>query len=387
VKIILLGSDGYLGFPLAQNLCERGHDVTGIDNLSRRRLVHKVGENSVTRIYRPNERDKAINENLGSYRFVYGDTTEGVMSGPKHCCYDESLKEFIEEEEPDAIANLAQIPAAPYSQMGFREAWETQENNIKGNLNLLWALKEIDRTIPVVQIGTLGEFGQPPYPIPEGFTEDGMPAPKDPGSFYHASKVNSTVNTYYATKIWDNLKFTEIMQGVVYGVSLGFDCDDRRLMTRFDVGEVFGTCLNRLTAQAVVGHPLTVYGEGGQKRGYISIKDSIQCITLALENPPEERYRSINQFSECYRINELADVVKSVGDELGYNVEVEHVDNPRVEKEDKHYYEPVQDNLKKLGFEQSQSIEDEIRETMNVIDDLKFRIQKESIMPEISWGR
>jgi len=387
VKVLLFGCDGYLGFPLAQNLCERGHEVTGVDNLSRRKLVHGVGENSVTRIYRPNEREKAINENFGNYRFVYGDITEGVMSCSKHCHYDKDLKEFIEEEEPDAIANLAQIPAAPYSQMGFREAWETQENNIKGNLNLLWALREIDRTIPVVQIGTLGEFGQPPYPIPEGFTEDGMPAPKDPGSFYHASKVNATVNTYYATKIWDNLKFTEIMQGIVYGVSMGFGCGDRRLVTRFDAGEVFGTCLNRFTAQAVAGHPLTVYGEGNQKRGYISIKDSIQCITLALENPPEERYRSINQFSECYRVNELAGIVKSVGDGLGYDVEVDHIDNPRVEKENEHYYEPVQDNLRKLGFKQSQSIEDEIRETMDVIDGLEFRIREETIKPKVGWRR
>jgi len=381
MKILVLGADGYLGFPLSINLASRGYSVVGIDNLLRRNLVAKVGGKSVTRIYEPYEREKAINDQFsGEYKFIFGDITDYFF-----------LREIIIEEEPDAIANLAQIPSAPYSQMGIKEAWETQRNNEKGTLNLLWILKDMDKTIPVVQIATMGEYGFPAWgELPEGFMEieykgrkDIVPVPKNPGSFYHCSKVNMTTNTIFASKIWD-LKFTEIYQGVVYGVSL-FEDVDPRLMTRYDVDECWGTCLNRFCAQAVIGHPLTVYGKGGQKRGWLSIKDSIQAITLALEKPPKENYRAINQFAETYRVRELADIVKRVGEEMGYNVRIKHIPNPRVEIEEDHYYNPTNKTLKSLGFRQTQSIEAEVRETMEIIDKYKFRIRKELLIPRIRW--
>jgi len=380
--VLVLGADGYIGFPYLIGLCSRNHDVIGVDNLKRRTLVSKVGGKSVTRIYEPYERERAVNEYFnGEYRFVFGDVTD------YHFLYC-----LIKTEEPDAIVNLAQIPSAPYSMRDIRCATETVINNELGTLNLLFALKNIDKTIPVVQLATLGEYGYVNWgELPEGFMEieykgrkDVVPVPKQPSSFYHCSKVNMTTFTIFATSIWD-LKFTEIYQGVVYGVSL-FEEIDQRLYTRFDIdADGFGTVINRFTAQAVINHPLTVYGKGFQKRGYLSIKDSIQALTLAIEKPPKENYRAINQFSETFRLNELAEIVKNVAKELGYNIEIEHLPNPRVEVEDEHEYNPVNKTLKELGFKQTQSIEDEIRETIQIIEQFKHRIRRELLIPKITW--
>lgn len=382
VKILLLGSDGYLGFPLCCNLADRGHEVVGVDNLTRRRLVSKVGGKSVTKIYEPHRRSDVVNEKLGDYKFVFGDVTD----------YD-FLKQLIQREDPDAIANLAHIPSAPYSMMSQRTAWETQRNNILGNLNLMHAVKEqlpesLDYCMGVegrsevphiLQIATLGEYPIMDGPIPEGTDENGLPVQKDPGSLYHASKVNMTVNSYFLSKVWDEIRVTEVYQGPVYGVSM-FEDISRELVTRFDVDDVFGTVLNRFTAQGVVGHPLTVYGRGGQKRGFLSIKDSIQCLTLALEKPPEESYRPINQFHKCYRVNELAEIISDLT-----GADIEHIENPRVEDESDHPYELENDNLKELGYESVQPMEDEIKETVSIIEENKYRIREDTLTPNVKW--
>ncbi|HDN74447.1 MAG TPA: NAD-dependent epimerase/dehydratase family protein [Archaeoglobus sp.] len=380
MKVLVLGVDGYLGFPLAIRLCDLGHDVIGVDNLLRRSLVYQIGGRSVTPIYTPKERASAVNNYFsGSYKFIRGDITNY-----------EFLKNLIKEEDPDAIVNLAQIPSAPFSMKDPESCWLTIENNVKGNLNLLWVLKEHDRVIPVVQIATLGEYQITRWEIPDGFIEvehngvrEKIAFPKDPLSYYHCSKVHMTINTMLACKIWD-LKFTEIYQGVVYGVSL-YEYIDEKLFTRFDIDHCFGTIINRFTAQAVIGHPLTVYGKGGQKRGFLSIKDSIHAITLAIKKPPKENYRAINQFVETYRVRELAQLVAKVAEEEGYKVEIQHILNPRIERENDHYYEPRDDTLRSLGFKPQTTIEKEIRETIHIVAEYKDRIKKELIMPTIRW--
>lgn len=331
MTIVILGCDGYTGYPLYDHLRRNNHDVIGVDNLNAR--IYR-GQ-SVLPIEPPSDR-------YNDDEFTPIDITD----------YN-GLTKILRKHDPDTVVNLAQIPAAPYSMRSINLAWHTQENNIRGALNLYWAIHELGLDTHVVQLATMGEYGcYDDAPIPEGFLEDGRPAPKDPGSFYHASKVAATVNTYFAAKTW-GIPTTEIYQGIVYGVPEHAD-------TRFDVDGVWGTVLNRFTAQAAVGEPLTVYGRGGQKRAMLSLTDCIQCLTLAINNPPTPEgvgrypYRAINQFDGAYRVRELAELVS---DKTG--AEITHVENPRVEDDSEHYYWPEREVLDRLGYEPTRSIGEE----------------------------
>lgn len=367
-RVAVLGSDGYTGWPLTCHLLGKGYDVIGVDRFTRRAWA-----DSVTPIVAHQDRAKAAREHFaGEYQWYRDDITD-----------PETVFEVV-RREPDAIVNLAQIPAAPYSMQDLRLAWATQENNIRGALNLVWALHESEKGIPLIQLATMGEYGTPDAPLPEGFLDDGRPAPKSPGSFYHASKVNATVNTRFASETW-GLPATEIYQGIVYG--LNYDAvADERLVTRFDVDETWGTVLNRFTAQAVAGEPLTVYGAGGQKRAMLSLADCIQCLTLAIENPPDPDgpgrypYRAINQFDEAYRVRELAEMV---AEKTG--ADIEHVDNPRVEDDSDHFYEPERSVLDSLGYEPTRSIESEVDHALDVVERYSERIPVDELQPATDW--
>jgi nucleoside-diphosphate-sugar epimerase len=367
--VAVLGSDGYTGWSLTCHLLDRGYDVVGVDTFLRR----EEAEPSVTPIADHDERAKAANARFdGEYQFTELDIAD----------YD-ALEVWLERTAPGGIANLAQIPAAPYSMISRGHAWETQQNNIEGALNLMWALRNLDRRdTHVVQLATMGEYGTPDVPIPEGFLDDGRPAPKSPGSLYHASKVNTTVNTRFCSETWD-IPVTEIYQGIVYGLP---EFDDDTLLTRFDVDAVWGTVLNRFTAQAAVGEPLTVYGEGGQKRAMLPIDDCVRCLTLALENPPGtgvpggRPYRAINQFEESYRVKELADMV---AEHTG--AEIVHLENPRKEDDSEHFYEPEREVLDELGYEPSLSVERVFERTYEVVNRFADRIPIDELMPDVYW--
>jgi UDP-sulfoquinovose synthase len=367
--IAILGADGYTGWSLATHLLEQGHAVVGVDDFTRRTEAAP----SVTPIAPHGAREAVANERYdGDYRFVELDISD----------YD-ALEEFLRREQPANIVNLAQIPAAPYSMVSVEHAWETQQNNIEGALNLMWALRELGRRdTHIVQLATMGEYGTPDAPLPEGFLDDGRPAPKSPGSLYHASKVNTTVNTRFCSETWD-VPVTEIYQGIVYGLP---DIADERLLTRFDVDAVWGTVLNRFTAQAVVGEPLTVYGEGGQKRAMLSIDDCIRCLTLALENPPgpgvpgRHPYRAINQFDASYRVKELAEMVSERS-----GADVAHLENPREEDDSEHFYEPERAVLDELGYEPACSVEAVFERTYEIVQRYEERISVEELMPDVYW--
>jgi len=367
--VAILGSDGYTGWCLATFLLERGHDVVGVDDFTRRTEAAP----SVTPIADHADRSETANEAFdGDYQFSELDIAE----------YD-ALEEFIETADPASIVNLAQIPAAPYSMVSVDHAWGTQQNNIEGALNLMWALRNLDRRdTHVVQLATMGEYGAPDTPIPEGFLDDGRPAPKSPGSLYHASKVNTTVNSRFCSETWD-IPVTEIYQGIVYGLP---ETHDETLLTRFDVDAVWGTVLNRFTAQAAIGEPLTVYGKGGQKRAMLSIDDCIRCLTLALENPPgpgvpgQHPYRAINQFDESYRVKELADMV---ADHTG--AEIAHLENPREEDDSEHFYDPDREVLDQLGYEPSATVEAVFKRTYDVVNANTDRIPVEELRPDVYW--
>lgn len=384
MKVLIAGMDGYLGWTLAMYLANRGHNVVGVDNFSRRKNVEEVDSWSATPIRPMDERLRAFEEVHGrDIEFYEGDLREYHF-----------VRGVVKKYKPDTVVHLGEQPCAPYSMIDVEHAVFTQTNNIVGTLNLLFAMHETSSHTHLLKLGTMGEYGTPNIDIPEGFFEieyrgrkDRLPFPCQAGSWYHQTKVHDSHNIMFACKIW-GLRSTDIMQGVVYGTRTD-DMSNDRLLTRFDFDEVWGTALNRFCAQAIIGHPLTPYGLGGQTRGFIALRDSMRCLTIATENPPEKgEYRVFNQFDETYSINELAKKVQKTGRKLGYDVKIKNPENPRVEAE-KHYYNPDHEKLYKLGFKPVHPLEEELEIMFNDLERFKDRIlaKKERIMPTIYWRK
>lgn len=372
MKVMILGVDGYVGFPLAMRLIREGHKVSGLDNFITRKRVRKVGSDSALPIKSFDKRNLVLEKILGSkVDFYYGDA-----SNPLH------LKKAIASAKPDAVVHLAEQRSAPYSMLGLKEASETMSQNIISTLNLIYIIKEINKDAHILKLGTMGEYGTPNVAIPEGFFEveykgrkDTLPFPKFAGSWYHWTKVHDSNNLMFANKVW-GLGITDVMQGVVYG-SRTKEIEETGLYTRFDVDEVYGTAANRFSAEVVLGMPMTVYGKGGQTRGFLSLNDSINCLALALKNPPNNgEYRVFNQFDEHYSINQVASMVKAAYlDMTGTDTIVQHVENPRVEREE-HYYNPEHENLKKLGYVRAKPVSAEIKDVMADLQKHKKRLDK-----------
>jgi len=383
MNTLILGIDGYIGWGLAMHLAKAGHKISGVDNFSRRSFVESMGSHSAIPILEMEDRIKAFKRIHGKdIRFYEGDLLD----------YD-LLADVFRETKPDTIVHLAEQPSAPFSMVDRKHAVDTQHNNVEGTLNVLYAMRDISPQSHLVKLGTMGEYGTPNVDIPEGFFEmnyhgrkDYLPFPKLPGSMYHLSKVHDTANTHFACRIW-KLRATDIMQGVVYGTRTTEMIDDS-LLTRFDFDECFGTVINRYCAEAVIGHPLTPYGQGKQRRGFIDLVDSIQCLRIAIENPASSgEYRVFNQLDEVYGITELAEHVVGVGKKLGLEVRVNPVPNPRVEREE-HYYNVIHEHLKNLGFRPTRTIVETI--TIMLKDLMKYRDRiiekKECILPKTTWS-
>ncbi len=355
MNILILGIDGYIGWPLALHLRELGHNVTGVDALLRRARVDKLGSTSLIPI-------------------------DGILKKQQE--FDITIEKlfFMESiaSDLDVIVHLAEQPSAPWSMKDREFSWKTQRDNVIGTLQLLWMIKDNCPDVHLVKLGSLGEYGTPPVDvIPEGFIEEGplkgLSFPKQPGSFYHLSKVHDSANIEFACRNWE-LRCTDIMQGVVFGHLPG---------TRFDYDECFGTVINRFCVQAVAGIPLTVYGSGNQIRGFLPLKDSIECLTLAIDNPPgKAEYRVFNQFAETYSINEIAETVQRVKIQL--SVRVHHILNPRLESES-HQYNPKHDHLRELGYKPNWNFSEEISNIIETIIPHKDSIRQEVIQPQINW--
>jgi UDP-sulfoquinovose synthase len=297
----------------------------------------------------------------------------------------------VGEVMPEAVVHYGEQPSAPYSMMSRERAVETQHTNVIGTLNLLFSLRDRVPDCHLVKLGTMGEYGTPEIDIEEGFIEirhkgrsDLLPFPKLPGSLYHCSKVHDSTNLHFACRTW-GLRATDLNQGVVYGIETEETARDERLVTRFDYDEIFGTVLNRFCVQAVIGHPLTVYGSGGQTRGFLNVRDTLQCVELAVGSPAERgEFRVFNQFTEQFSVGELAALVKAAGEHLGYAVEVQHVENPRVERED-HYYNAVHTKLLDLGLEPTLLGEELVESMLHAIERFKERVIEHAIDPRIRW--
>lgn len=383
MKVFIAGLDGYLGWSLAQHLVRRGYEIGGCDRYYRREWVEKMGSQSAIPIRPMPERLAAFRENFGKdILFREGDL----------CDYD-FVESFFKEFKPDAIVHLGEMPSAPYSMMDVHHAVFTQTNNVVGTLHILHVMRDVVPKAHLVKLGTMGEYGTPSVDIPEGFFEiefrgriDTLPFPRQAGSWYHLSKVHGSNNIMFACKIW-NLRATDIMQGVVFGTRIDAMNDDDRLLTRLDFDQAFGTAVNRFCCQAVIGHPLTPFGRGHQKRGFIPLRDSMQCLTLALENSPRDgEYRVFNQFAEVYDITELAFNVQKVAGQMGLNVEVRNLENPRKELEE-HYYKPDHSHLFNLGYRPAHDVEAEIR--IMLADLMRFRdrieAKREVLIPDVRW--
>lgn len=384
MRIMITGIDGYLGWPLTQHLASLGHDIAGVDNMLRRKLVGEMGSLSAIPVEPMAIRLQAFYDHFGDkLRFYQGDITDYSFT-----------YEVIREFKPEAIVHLGEIPSAPYSMINVHKSNETMINNIVGTQNLLFCMRDIVPDAHLVKLGTMGEYGTPNMPIPEGFFEmeykghkEVMPFPRTPGSWYHLSKVHDTQNIMFACRIW-GLRSTDIMQGVVYGTRTDTFKNDPRLRTRLDFDEAFGTAINRFACQAAIGMALTPYGKGLQKRGFLPIRDSMQCLTIAINNPPKPgEYRVFNQFEEVYSISDLALKVKEVGDEMGLNVRINRIENPRIEKED-HFYEAEHQHLLNLGYKPTHDMKKELRFMLEDLAPNKGRIssRSHSLMPSIRWS-
>ncbi len=383
MRVFIAGVDGYLGWTLAQYLAARGHEVAGCDLYLRRKWVEEMGSQSATPIHSMPERLAAFREHF----------TRGLLFNNGDLQDYEFVMRCFSEFQPEAIVHLGEMPSAPYSMADVNHATFTQVNNIIGTINILYAMQTVCPKAHLVKLGTMGEYGTPNVDIPEGsFTieyrgrTDTLPFPRQPGSWYHLSKVHDTHNVMFACKIW-GLRSTDIMQGVVFGTRIDEMGDDERLLTRVDFDQCFGTAINRYCAQAVIGHPVTPYGRGQQKRGFLPLRDSMQCLTIAITHPPKEgEYRVFNQFEEVYSVTELAERVKRVGAEVGLQVEIANIENPRMEMEE-HYYNPDHRHLLDLGYQPTHDVEQELR--IMLTDLLKYRKRieekKAALMPDIRW--
>jgi UDP-sulfoquinovose synthase len=382
MKVLITGVDGYSGWPLAVHLLKRDHDVVGVDNFVTRRRVREVGSWSGTPIAPFPRRQAAVREVLGKeLRFHKGDLQDFDF-----------VRGVLEQERPDAIVHLAEQRSAPYSMIDVHHAVATQVENLTGTLHLLYAMRSVCPDAHLVKMGTMGEYGTPNVDIPEGFFDieyqgrrDRLPFPRQAGSWYHWSKVFDSGDVMFATSLW-KLRSTDVMQGVIYGVRTP-DLTDRRLLTRFDFDETWGTALNRFIAQAVLGLPITVYGRGEQRRGFIALEDSMQSLRLALEHPAEPgEYRVLNQFDAAYSVNELAEVTRRIAAEFGLTATIEHPPDPRVEAEE-HYYHPIHDRLTALGYRRTRELDEVVREIFR--DLLRYRgrlaAKRHVLAPTVQW--
>jgi UDP-sulfoquinovose synthase len=381
MRIAVLGGDGYCGWATALHLAAKGHSVAIIDNFVRRQWDHELGAQTLTPI-------RPLAERLQTWHQLTGKTIELFVGDVAD--YD-FLSTTIKSFQPEAVVHFAEQRSAPYSMIDLKHAVYTQVNNVVGTLNLLFAIRELAPECHIVKLGTMGEYGTPNIDIEEGFITiehngrtDTLPYPKQPGSFYHLSKVHDSHNIMFTCKIW-GLRATDLNQGIVYGTVTDEVLMDEALINRFDYDEVFGTVLNRFCAQAAIGVPLTVYGRGGQTRGFLDIRDTVRCVELACLHPANPgEFRVFNQFTEQFSVLELAENVKLVAGRMGLKVEIDHLPDPRVEAE-AHYYNPKHSKLTDLGLQPHKLSDSLVDSLINIALKYRDRIDPALFAPQVNW--
>jgi UDP-sulfoquinovose synthase len=381
MKVLVIGGDGYCGWATALHLSNRGHQVGILDSLVRRHWDNELQISTLTPI-------APIQQRIQRWKDLTGKALDLFIGDI--CNYDFLLKSLL-AFQPDAIVHFGEQRSAPFSMIDREHAVLTQSNNVIGNLNILYAIKENFPDCHLVKLGTMGEYGTPNIDIEEGYItiehngrKDTLPYPKQPGSFYHLSKVHDSHNIHFACKMW-GLRATDLNQGVVYGVLTEETALDDVLINRLDYDGIYGTALNRFCVQAAIGHPLTVYGSGGQTRAFLDIRDTVRCVELALEKPANRgEFRVFNQFTEMFNVGDLANQVKKAAETLGLKVEVQNIENPRIEKEE-HYFNAKNTNLLDLGLQPHLLSDSLLDSLLNFATKYKHRADLNEIMPRVKW--
>ena len=382
MRVLILGGDGYLGWPTAMHLSMRGHEVAVVDNYLRRRLAR---EQDVEELYTvPN-----LHERTRTWRDVSGKDVRCYIGD---LCDWSFVSRVFEEFTPDAVVHYAEQPSAPYSMLDRGAASLTLHNNLMVTANVIYAVRQFAKDAHIVKLGTMGEYGTPNIDIEEGWIDiehkgrkDRFLYPRQAGSLYHTTKIMDTDLLWFYVRTW-GLRVTDLMQGPVYGIFTPENRGNDALLPFFSYDELFGTVLNRFVVQAVVGYPLTVYGRGGQTRGYLNVTDTCKCVALSLEQPADKgELRVFNQFTETFTVNELAEKVKAAGDALGLNVKVENVPNPRSELEE-HYYNPKHTGLLALGLQPDYLTTDVLSEMMQFVVRHRSSIQAHKIFRGTKWA-
>jgi UDP-sulfoquinovose synthase len=381
MKILVLGGDGYLGWPTSMHLAQRGHEVLAVDNYLRRTLALQTQSEPLLPSPDLESRATIFEEVGGGHVDVrIGDITDWSF-----------ISEIVREFEPDALIHYAEQPSAPYSMRGYREARLTLDNNLTATLNVIWAVMEHAPSCHIVKLGTMGEYGTPDIDIEEGWIDiehKGRSGrflfPRQAGSLYHTTKILDTDLLWFYVRM-HKLAVTDLMQGPVYGIETPETAMDPRLVPNFHYDDIFGTVVNRFLAQAAAGIPLTVYGKGGQVRGYLNLNDTLQCVELALNNPASAgELRIFNQFTETLSVNEIAEHVRVAGAEVGLDVAVESITNPRIEPEE-HYYNPAHSGLRELGLEPHLMTTEVLAGMLERVLEHRDAIDEARVKPRVSW--
>jgi UDP-sulfoquinovose synthase len=381
MKVLVIGGDGYCGWATALYLSKRGHEVAILDSLIRRHWDNEICVGTLTPI-------APIQQRIARWKEITGKTIELFVGDL--CNYD-FLRKSMQQFGPEGLVHFGEQRSAPFSMIDREHAVMTQTNNVVGTLNLLYAMKEDFPNCHLVKLGTMGEYGTPNIDIEEGYItiehngrKDTLPYPKQPGSFYHLSKVHDSHNIHFACKMW-GLRATDLNQGVVYGVHTEETALDELLINRLDYDGVFGTALNRFCVQAAIGHPLTVYGKGTQTRAFLDIRDTVRCVEIALQNPADAgEFRVFNQFTEMFNVGDLASLVQKAGATLGLKVEIKPIENPRIEKEE-HYFNAKNTKLVDLGLKPHFLSDSLLDSLLNVATKYKGRVDMNEILPRVKW--
>lgn len=394
MHVLILGGDGYLGWPTAMYFSKRGFDVTIVDNYFRRNACTELDVGMLYVIPTLVERAKIWFEHTGlEIKVVVGDLTDpenmrNLFNGRVQYCWPEKAQ-F--QGLPETVVHYAEQPSAPYSVMDYKHANITISNNLLVTNNLMFAVKDLAPETHIIKLGTMGEYGTPNIDIEEGWIDidhkgrqDKFLFPRQASSLYHTSKIMDTDLMWFGVRMW-KLKVTDLMQGPVYGIETEESLIDPRLRTIFNYDEIFGTVINRFITQAIVGYPLTVYGQGGQTRGYINIRDTLQCVFKSAENPAEQgELRIFNQIMETFSVLELADMTQKAGKALGYDVEIKKIENPRKEAEE-HYYNPTYQGILDIGVKPNYLTQNVMEEMFKIVAEYKNSIRKDVIFRGIKW--
>jgi UDP-sulfoquinovose synthase len=383
MRILILGGDGYLGWPTAMSLACKGHEIVVLDNYLRRNIARETCAEPLVR--NPN-----LHERAAIFKTVSGTGVKVVIGD---CTDTRLMQKTFREFAPEAVIHYAEQPSAPYSMKGFDEAQRTLNNNLNATFNVIWAVMEHAPDCHIIKLGTMGEYGTPNIDIEEGWIEiqhngreDKFLYPRQAGSLYHTTKVLDTDLLWFYVRS-NGLRVTDLMQGPVYGLDTAETRADERLLPNFHYDDIFGTVVNRFLVQAVAGIPLTVYGKGGQTRGYLNLLDTLQCVELAANHPVARgELRILNQFTEQFSVTQLAEKVRQVGNSMGLGVSINNIENPRLEREE-HYYNAKHRGLQELGLVPHLMTDDVIAEMLRRVLLYKPMIDEKKVLPRVHWNR